>query len=240
MYFVVVAGPRHVLVALLERGADGVQAGHERALLPQLVERAGAHAGHDPHRAGDVGRVRELDADLGDRRAQRAHRERHDVHRAAAHAALEQVLELLAHLRGVVPVVRRPGVLLALGADERAVLDPGDVGRVRQREVGIRPLGVRELLERPRLDQQPRQRVVLLGAAVAPVHVIRLGPCGHLLHPFEEVFVPGRDSSLAHGWGQLQKSASGGRDIAGAEQTVRGQTRVTRNTRRCEGVPQGL
>ena len=38
------------------------------------------------------GAVGQLDADLGDRRAERAHRERHHVHRAAAHAAGEQRL----------------------------------------------------------------------------------------------------------------------------------------------------
>ena len=39
---------------------------------------------------GDVGGVGQLDADVGDRRAERAHREGHDVHRAALHAALEE------------------------------------------------------------------------------------------------------------------------------------------------------
>ena len=34
---------------------------------------------------GDVGGVGELHADVGDRRAERAHAERHDVHRAALH-----------------------------------------------------------------------------------------------------------------------------------------------------------
>ena len=46
-----------------------------------------------------------------------------------AHAAVEQAVERLAHLGGVAPVVGRAGVLLALGADEGAVLDPGHVAR---------------------------------------------------------------------------------------------------------------
>ena len=41
--------------------------------------------------------------------------------------AVEQPGERLAHLGGRLPVVRRAGVLLALGADEGAVLDAGDV-----------------------------------------------------------------------------------------------------------------
>ena len=54
-------------------------------------------------------------------------------------------------------------------ADERAVLDARDVARVAARQVGVRPLGLRELLERPRLHELGAQRVVLLRRAVAPV-----------------------------------------------------------------------
>ena len=70
--------------------------------------------------------------------AERAHREGHDVHRAALHAALEEAVQHLAHLGRVAPVVGRAGVLLGLRADEGAVLDPGDVGGVGEGEVGVR------------------------------------------------------------------------------------------------------
>ena len=61
-------------------------------------------------------------------------------------------LELLPHLRRLGPVVGRAGVLLALGADEGPVLDPGDVAGVGEGQVGVRALGVGEALEgaRPR------------------------------------------------------------------------------------------
>src|SRR3712207_8769745 len=42
------------------------------------------------HAGGDVGGVGELDADVGDGRAERAHREGDHVHRAAPHGAAEQ------------------------------------------------------------------------------------------------------------------------------------------------------
>ena len=58
-------------------------------------------------------------------------------------AAGEEPVQLRAHLGGVHPVVRGPGVGLALGADEGAVLDPGDVARVGRGPVRARPLGVR-------------------------------------------------------------------------------------------------
>ncbi len=60
---------------------------------------------------------------------------------------LKSALERLAHLRRVAPVVRRAGVLLALGADEGAVLDAGHVAGIGAREVGVRALRVREALE---------------------------------------------------------------------------------------------
>ena len=113
-----------------QRHADRVHAGDELAVGAEHVERRGAHPGHDPHRDGDVGRVGQLHADVGDRRAERAHREGHDVHRAADHAALEEAVQGLAHLGRVAPVVGRAGVGLVLGADEGAVFDPGHVGRI--------------------------------------------------------------------------------------------------------------
>ena len=45
--------------------AEGVQAGHPVAAA-QDVEGLLAHAGHDPHADGDVGRVGQLHADVGD------------------------------------------------------------------------------------------------------------------------------------------------------------------------------
>ena len=113
-----------------ERSADRVDAGNELAVGAEHVEGALAHAGHDPHRDRDVGGVGELDADVGDRRAERAHRERDHVHRAAAHRAAEEVGHRLAHLGRVAPVVGGAGVGLALGADEGPVLDPRDVAGV--------------------------------------------------------------------------------------------------------------
>jgi hypothetical protein len=103
----------------LQRRAHGVHAGHELAVGAQHVERAAAHARHRAHAHGHVGAVGQLDADVGDVRAQRPHRERHHVHRAAAHRALEQRvragLQQRAHLGRRHPVVGRAGVFLLLG-----------------------------------------------------------------------------------------------------------------------------
>ena len=121
-------------------------------------------------RRRDVGGVGELHADVGDRRTERPHRERHDVHRAALHGTRVELLHLDAHLGGVAPVVVRAGVVLGGGADERAVLDAGDVGRV-----GVRPVAVRVAWPRrasvnvPAVDELLAQLLVLVGGTVAPV-----------------------------------------------------------------------
>ena len=96
-------------------------------VLVDLGEDGRADAGHDAHVDDDVGRVGELDADLRHGRADRAHAEGQDVHGAAAHAAAEELLELLAHHEGVFPVVGGAGVVFGERADEGAVFDAGDV-----------------------------------------------------------------------------------------------------------------
>ena len=84
-------------------------------------------------------------------------------------------VSVVAHLGRVAPVVGRAGVLLALGADERAVLDARDVAGVRQRQVGVRPLGVgRAARTCPRRPAPGTSAVVLLRRAVAPVDRVGL------------------------------------------------------------------
>ena len=82
-----------------------------------------------------------------------------------------------------------PGVLLALGADEGAVLDPGDVAGVGARQVGVGALGVGELLEGAGVDQLLAEAVVLLRRAVAPVDRVGLGQLRDLLDPGEQLRV---------------------------------------------------
>jgi hypothetical protein len=64
-----VAGPGDVGLAGAQRDAPPSGGRDELAVLPQHLEGAVAHAGHDPHGDNHVGRVGELHADVGDRRA---------------------------------------------------------------------------------------------------------------------------------------------------------------------------
>ena len=156
----------------------------------QGVEDGLAHAGHDPHVDGHVGRVGELHADVGDGGAEGAHAEGHHVHGAALHRAPEQLGEGGLHLRRLAPVVGGAGVDLLARADERAVLDPGDVAGVGGGPVAVGPLGVVEAGEGAAVDQQLAEAVVLLLGAVAP-----LDPVGRGTGP-----PPRRPSRAAAGW----------------------------------------
>jgi hypothetical protein len=187
--FGVVARPRDVGLARRERLAHGVDGGHEVAVVSELVEGGLTHPRHDPHRHGDVGRVGDLDAQGGDLGPDRTHAERHDVHRATAHAALEEARQGLAHLLRILPVVRRTGVDLALGADEGPALDPGDVGGVG---CGVKTVRAQCLVEREEgalADHQGGQPRPFLIRAVAPFDAVGLGELGDRIDPLEQLAV---------------------------------------------------
>ena len=183
---IAIAWPRRVARARREWRADRVHAGNERAVLVQHIEHGAAHSRHDPHARRDIGTVGQLNADVRDRTAERSHRKRHDVQRASAHRAVEQAAERPPHLVGRHPVVRRAGVVFALAANERAILDARDVARIRQREIAVRPLGRIQPDQRPLLDHLRAQPVVLGFAAVAPRDRFGLGERGELAHPAEQ------------------------------------------------------
>ena len=114
---------------------------------------------------------------------------------------VKSVVERPAHLLRVGPVVRRPRVLLALGADERPGPRPAprregsdsaryEFGRLASESFSNAPASTSIL----------GQRVVLLRAAVAPVHGVGLGDRGHLVDPSTREFVARRDSRIAHGF----------------------------------------
>ncbi|MNS99358.1 hypothetical protein D3C72_1337590 [compost metagenome] len=156
-----VAGPGHVLLAGLERCAHGVDARHELAIGAQHLVHGLAHAGHDAHVDGHVGAVGQLDADVCNGRAQRAHAEGHHVHGAALHAAVKQGLQRGAHLCRRHPIVGRACVFLGGRADVGAVFHAGHVRRIGPGQVTARALGRVELLEGACINQLLAKPVVL-------------------------------------------------------------------------------
>ena len=91
-----------------------------------------------------------------------------------------------AHLRGRHPVVRRPRVFLALAADERAVLDARDVGRVRAREEAVRAAAADRADAASRGDHLVAQPLVFGIAAVAPDDPRRAESDPRSAHPVEQ------------------------------------------------------
>ena len=127
-----------------------------------------------PHVDDDVRRVGDLDADLGDLRAGRAHDVGHDVHLAALHGAVEQRPDSPVGLGGRHPVVGGAGFVSFVGADEGQVLDACDVLRIATREIAAGVAVLVELVECTAGELLAYQSAVLLIRAVAPDHLVRL------------------------------------------------------------------
>ena len=221
MYFSSLHGHATSCLARRERRADRVHGLDPRRAAGDLAQHVGADAGHDADRGDGVGAVGDLHADVRERAADRAHRERHDVHRAAAHAALEERGDRRADLGGRDPVVRGAGVLFALGGDEGAALDAGDVARVRAGEVRAgAPLGV-ELDELALVDHLAQQRVVLGARAVDPVDRGRAGSARRSRRPrrrdraMPSPWIVGRSPNV-----RVAGGASGGRPRSRAGEDV--------------------
>ena len=108
--------------------AEAVQAARELVVVAELLPGDVAHARHDAHADRDVERIGELHADLRQRRADRAHDERHDVHRPPAHAAVEQRRAAWrTPALGSIQLLVGPAMSSAGRADEGEVLAAGDV-----------------------------------------------------------------------------------------------------------------
>ncbi len=165
------ARPRDISLAGSERHTDRVETACKFAVSESL-ERPVAHARHDLHIDGDISRIGDLDAKLRDRRTDRAHAKRDDVHRPAGHTTVEFALEDRLHLVRGHPVIGRAGIALGERADVCAVLDTGDVRRMRTCKERIGPLFFVEFNKGAGVDHLLTEAVVLFLCAVAPVNAV--------------------------------------------------------------------
>ena len=188
-FFFFVGRPRQIFFARRERLAYGVHAGHELSIAAKPLRHRVPHARHDAHAHRHVSRVRDFHPDVSDVRADGTHRERHYVHRASAHAALEQAIQRAAHFLGVDPVVGRPGVLLAAAADERALLHARDIRRMRASEKRVGSEFVVQPDEGPGAHQLIAQAVIFGLRAIAPVHAVGFCQARNLADPFTQSLV---------------------------------------------------
>ena len=167
----------------------GVHARDEIFAVAQRVEHGLAHAGHDRHVQHDVNRIGQLNAVLGEFRADRAHGIGDHVHGAPGHRAAQDLVDLRLHLVGVHPVVRGAGVLPAFGADERSALHARHVVHVAAVEIAAGQLLLVELNQLAGLHRDPAQGFQLLLRAVDPHDFVRLGKLGSLAHALQHQFV---------------------------------------------------
>ena len=174
VFVVFIARPGHLTLSAIKRHTHGMQAGNEIRALAESIERLATHARHDAHADRDVGRVGQLHAGLRKRGADRPHGKRHHIHRAAAHAALEQRPQRAFHVRGIAPVVGRTRIVLVGAAYESSVFHPGDIGRIRQRQIAIRAQFRIEFAQCAVRYQARAQRLIFGLRPVAPVDACRL------------------------------------------------------------------
>ncbi len=187
-----VARPADVFHARLERHTDGVHARHEEVVLFNVAEDFRRNARHNAHRDDDVGRVRDFDAVLRDRRAERPHRERNDIHRAAFHATVVEGAHFFFHDDRVFPVVRRSRVFFLFRADQRAFFDARDVAGVGAIKVAARTFFFVELDRHSVGDHFSEELVGFFLGTVAPLHLCGFAERHEFVDPVDEFLIGGR------------------------------------------------
>ena len=209
------AWPGDIVHARVQRHAHRMDAGHEKAVFAQHVERGPAHARHDAHRQHDIGAVGDLDADHAAGRAERTHAERHHIHGAPGHAAIEQPGQHFAGLRRIAPVVGRAGLVGALAANECAAFDARHIARVRSR---IEAAGSLVRCQRNQGSGGHKlfgQAVPFLLRAIAPDDPRGAGQRRSLIHPRDQApmadMVRSTLEGLARSLGHACLPAFGGR-----------------------------
>ena len=167
----------------------GVQTLDVICAVADSVKNVLADAGHNSHGHDDINAVGKLDAVLCKVRADNAHGVRYDIHRAALHRAVIDAVELFVHLLGIHPIVRGACVLLLAGADEGAILNTGNVVRVRAVQVAAGELFLVELYKLARAHRLVAKLFKLLFRAVYPDYALGLTKCGHFLDPLCNVYI---------------------------------------------------
>ena len=185
VFVVFIAWPGHVALSGIKGHAHGMQAGNEIRALAEGIERLATHARHDAHADRDVGRVGQLHAGLRQRGADRSHGKRNYIHRAAPHAALEQLPQRAFHFHGIAPVVGWAGIALVGAAYKGPVLHPGDIGRIRPSEVTFRAQFRIEFEQCAARNQARAQRLIFGLRSVAPVDSLRFSQSGDFLNPLD-------------------------------------------------------
>ena len=181
-----------VALAGAERLADGVDAGNKFAVLAEHFKNFGADAGHDFHIDHNVRGIGEFDADLGNIRTDRAHREGNHIHRAALHAAVVKRSHGLLEFDRIDPVVGRAGILLLPGSDESTGFDTRHIGRIGAEQQAVRTLRRVQANGETGVNQLVAETVIFFAGTVTPVNGVGLAQLDPALDPLDQLFVAGR------------------------------------------------
>src|SRR5262245_24943365 len=122
-----VARPCRVLLVRPERRSNGVQTFYKISVRSEGLEDLRTDTRHDVHVRDDIRRIRDLNADFGNLRAQWAHTIWDDIHRASPHRRSEKVRKILFHSDRIFPIVRRSGIIFSFGTNEGLVFDASNV-----------------------------------------------------------------------------------------------------------------
>ena len=166
-----------------------MHARHEVTVCTQHVIDRFAHARHDAHVNGNIRRVGQLDADVRNRRAQRAHGKWHNVQCAALHATGEQTAERRTHLLWRHPVIGRACVFFVLRTNISAVFYARYIRWVGVGQITVRALGRIEFFHRAGCDHLAAQTIIFFLRAIAPDDACRLRQRSDFCDPIDELLV---------------------------------------------------
>ena len=100
-----------------------MQSPYKIAIGAEPFENFRSDAGHDVHIGHDIGGIADLNADLRDGRAERAHTVGDDVHRPASHRTSEKLCQPASHSHRIFPIVVGSGFVLGFGTDKSAIFN---------------------------------------------------------------------------------------------------------------------
>ena len=160
----------------------------------QILESLYAHTSHDVHVQNNINRVSQLNANLSQRRTDRAHGVRDHVHGSALHYAVIQRDELCLHLFRIHPVVGRASAFLGLGADESTIFYTCNVVRESTVVQTARQLLRIQLVHLVTVAFRQRsyffcQGIQLFLRAVDPYDLFRLCQSDHFVNPLQYIFI---------------------------------------------------
>ena len=181
------AGPGDILLSCREGRSDRMEAFHKFASLGNLVVNLRTHPCHGAHVRYDVGAIRDLDAVLGDRRADRTHAEGHHIESASLHASLQEAIELSPHHGRIAPVIGGAGILFGFAADESALLDASHIAGITADKQRVGSLVGIEPKAGTGTDDTITHQLVLGSAAVAPEDRLRLRQSCNFVNPIRDL-----------------------------------------------------